>query len=459
MKSLTAKLVFALVTSQFLAILLAMVIFPLFAPFVTYRDIAEQTLRSLALASLSRQADGTLSLSPGAALNDYMSERPGLALAVIDLQRNKVLFTSDPQLADVARISPYYPELSGNLKTRILPALGDYVMVSTEDTRFGPLAVVSSGNQFGWSDLGSFFVAFLPAMMPIYGPVVLGAAVLLPLFISRALRPITAIRNYADRIDANSLSEPLRIENAPREFAPLIGSLNAALSRIEAGFKRQKAYAANAAHELRTPITILAARADRLPHGPDVTELKADVQRITLIVEQLLTAARLNQQTGQGDAQIDLIAAARNVVASFAPLAIERGRAIAFLPEVEHLPVTANALSVGSAISNLVDNALRLEPPGGTVEVSVKATGCVEVCDHGPGFDSADAAAMFEAFWQRDPSSTGAGLGLAIVKDVAERYGGAVDARLRPGGGACFSICIPPAHDGSRDHAAARQSS
>ena len=457
MKSLTAKVVIALVTSQILAILLAMVIFPLFAPFVTYRDIAEQTVRSLAFGSLSQRSDGTLGLTPAPALKDYMARRPGLALAVIDLKDNRVVFASDERLADVARMGPYYPEFSGNLKTRVLQGFGDYVTVSTEDTRFGPLAFVSSGNQFGWADIGSFFIAFLPAMLPIYGPVVLGAALLLPIFISRALRPVTAISNYADRIDTNSLGEPLMIENAPREFLPLIASLNAALGRIDAGFTRQKTYAANAAHELRTPITVLRARVDRLPPGPDVTDLKDDVLRITMIIEQLLTAARLNQQGCQGDAQINLVAVARDAVATFAPIAIERGRSIDFLPELENFEIFANALSVASAISNLIDNALRLEPKDGTVEVTITAVGWVEVCDRGPGFDSADTAAMFEAFWQRDPSSTGAGLGLAIVKDVAHRYGGEVAASLRSGGGACFAIRFPAVDRHASGHAAARR--
>ena len=224
---------------------------------------------------------------------------------------------------------------------------------------------------------------------------------------------------------------------------PLVEAVNAALARLDAGAARQRRFAANAAHELRTPIAILRTRIDALGNAPYSADLKRDVRRIQTIVEQLLTAARLGERGGQMDEIVDLVATIRATVADYAPLVIESKRHIDFDSTVPSVRVQGNRRALESVVANLIDNALRAEPEGGTVLVRIGSNGTVEVIDHGEGVPVDARGMIFEPFWRGDETTPGAGLGLAIVKELMDLHKGEISIAETPGGGATFRLTLP----------------
>lgn len=215
-------------------------------------------------------------------------------------------------------------------------------------------------------------------------------------------------------------------------------AINSAIGRVEEGVRHQRMYAANAAHELRTPVAILGLHIDELSDGPIKAKARADLSRIATLVEQLVTVARLGQTHVAMDERIDVVELARNIIADRAPLAIRNGREIEFVDEVDHHVVTGNRQALASAIANVIENAVRAEPAGGSVVVRAAAGGVLDVVDHGEGVPHEHRALVFEPFWRRSDSTSGAGLGLAIVKEIADRHGITVEIRETGGGGATF---------------------
>jgi signal transduction histidine kinase len=441
-RSLTARLLLGLILAQIAAVLVAMMIFPLMAPFITYDDIAENTLRRRIVASLVREEGGILALQPSRALASYAAARPGIAFAVLDATAKTLAAGGDPALgAALERLGPLYPLDDGSLKAAGPDGLGNVIIV-TEMTSLGRVVIGSVGNRFRLEDVPSFFGAFLPAMFPIYGPIFIGAFVFMPWFVRRSLAPLRRAASAAQAIDAADPHARLPGEGVQTEFMPLIEAVNAALARLELGLKRQKLYAANAAHELRTPVAILKARISALAEGPIKAQLQGDAVRIATLVEQLLTAARLDSQPAMPGEEVDLVALLRDVVADRAPLALRSGRDIAVITQRRSMTLRGHARAIESAIANLLDNALRAEPRGGTVEARIDVDGTIAIIDHGPGVAETDRLAIFEPFWRKSDAEDGAGLGLAIVREVASRHGGSVTVADTPGGGATFRLTL-----------------
>ena len=223
-------------------------------------------------------------------------------------------------------------------------------------------------------------------------------------------------------------------------------AINVALDRVAEGWTRQRLFTANAAHELRTPVAVLQARIDAMaPTAPDRTALARDARRLRLLVDQLLAVARLDHREAALDSPVDLVATVRAMVADCAPLALRTGRAVAFHSRAAAVPVLGDQRSIEGAVANLIDNALRAEPHGGTVDVAVYLDegGIIEVRDHGAGIAPADRAVVFEPFWRKDDSTAGTGLGLATVREVVHMHGGSVSIHETPGGGATLRMILP----------------
>jgi signal transduction histidine kinase len=214
------------------------------------------------------------------------------------------------------------------------------------------------------------------------------------------------------------------------------------LIRIEDGVAKQRLYAANAAHELRTPVAILAIHVDSLPETPLKAKLQLDAVRIGTLVEQLVTVARLGQNALAMDDEVDLVAIARAVIADRAPIAFRNGRELAFETERATMKLRGNAAALSSAIANVVDNAIRAEPESGTVLVRLSEHGYLDVIDHGGGISPEDIPLIFEPFWRKSEQTSGTGLGLAIVREISERHGILVAVHATQGGGATFRFKI-----------------
>ncbi len=191
---------------------------------------------------------------------------------------------------------------------------------------------------------------------------------------------------------------------------------------------------------MRTPLAIMAARIDSQQDAGQADGMRRDVERMRTLVDQLLLVARLERRDVRLEETVDLVALARDVVADCTPLAIAGGRDLALTPEVGQLPVRGGRQVLESALLNLVQNAVRAEPLGGTVDVIVRSPGQILVVDHGAGVALADRESIFDPFWRRDELHPGAGLGLTIVKETAIAHGGGVSVEETPGGGATFRL-------------------
>jgi signal transduction histidine kinase len=262
--------------------------------------------------------------------------------------------------------------------------------------------------------------------------------------ISVAFPPVSKKRSSrAARLTPAAPSERIDASKAPKEIAPLLDAINGALARLEDGARRQRRFTANAAHELLTPIAILRARLDA-PNEPDfLHDLDRDVRRLQSIVEQLLVLARGAEKGRLATEEIDLCALARAMIADYLPLIVDGGRSVAFSPPPGPVLVRANGQALECILSNLITNALRAEPEGGTIEIRVCRGGSVEVADHGEGIAAGERDLVFEPFCRRTEATRGAGLGLSIVKELVEKQGGRVEVTETPGGGATFGIAFP----------------
>jgi two-component system OmpR family sensor kinase len=279
------------------------------------------------------------------------------------------------------------------------------------------------------------------------------------------LRPLDRMGHTADAIAGGDLSQ--RVEPADRrsEVGRLGMALNAMLDRLEQAFaarteseNRLRRFIADASHELRTPLASIRGYAELFRMGaarePDevaraMRRIEDEGQRMGVLVEDLLTLARLDQVADAPHAPVDLRTLARDAVDDARATAPEREITLsADGPAV----VSGDAHQLRQVLGNLVRNALVHTPGGTPVEVIAGGDGAevrVEVRDHGPGLPTDDPAAVFERFWRaeggRERGKGGAGLGLAIVAGIVEAHGGRVEAANAPGGGAAFVVHLPRA--------------
>jgi signal transduction histidine kinase len=167
------------------------------------------------------------------------------------------------------------------------------------------------------------------------------------------------------------------------------------------------------------------------------------VSQLQAIVEQMLIAARLTENQVALDQEINLVKAIRQVVARHLPLAVKCDRAIEFEAVDSPVFVRGNQRAIECAVANIVDNALRAEPVGGTVLVRIRHNAVIEVIDHGEGVDISDSEMIFEPFWRKSEAAPGTGLGLAITKELVEKHHGRLWVEATPGGGATFKLSFP----------------
>ncbi len=260
-----------------------------------------------------------------------------------------------------------------------------------------------------------------------------------------SLAPLRSLVAAVRARDAESLA-PLPLAGLPSELAPLGSALNALLTRLGASFEAQRSFVADAAHELRSPLTALKLQLDLARRAPDddaraqaLAGLAAGTERMRHLVEQLLTLARA--EPGGADAafaETDLAEVARLAAADTVPLAAANAVEVELDAPQPQL-VRADAAALRILLRNLIDNAARLAGRNGRVAVQVAGEGSqaiVRVDDSGPGIPAAERSRVFDRFYRRDSGdSTGSGLGLAIVGAIAQRHGAQVRLADSPLGG------------------------
>lgn len=266
--------------------------------------------------------------------------------------------------------------------------------------------------------------------------------------IARGLRPLERVAVAVGERSPHALL-PLSEAGLPSEVRPLVHALNGLLARLDRALGAQRAFIADAAHELRSPLTAIhlqAQLAERAASDAERTaalaELRGGLERATHLVEQLLTLAR--EEPGVNErpfAPVNLTELARHVTGDFAAIAharhVDLGMTGADAVR-EDVVVAGDAAGLRALLSNLIDNAVRYTPADGRIDVEVRRVqedAVLTVRDTGPGIPSAERARVFDRFY-RLPEAGGAdvpgsGLGLAIVKRIAERHN--ADVALGPG--------------------------
>jgi signal transduction histidine kinase len=288
--------------------------------------------------------------------------------------------------------------------------------------------------------------SFFPKVAWVTFPILI-ALLLFDIMIFRgALDPVREASNTAAAIGPQRTELRLPEQAMPLEVAPLVRAVNQALDRLEAGYRAQRDFTADMAHELRTPLAIVRARVDSLEPGPVRDALRADLVNMTRTVNQVLDIAELESFIVATDAKADLHAVCADAVGFMAPLAVEMSKNIALSGESGPVWVHGHAEALFRAVRNLIENAIRHTPPGVSIEVEVMKNGVVRVRDDGPGVPEADRETIFRRFWRRDRAKgESRGLGLAIVARVAEAHDGSIAVANDPEGGAVFTLKLRPA--------------
>lgn len=270
--------------------------------------------------------------------------------------------------------------------------------------------------------------------------------------VTRTLAPLRRVAAELRGRDARTL-QPLPAEGLPEEISPLVNALNLLLGRLSEALGAQRAFVADAAHELRSPLTALKLQLDLLRRAADDTtraeatrSLAGGIERAVRLVEQLLALARSEPDAPVVREPLELGELARQAVADLVPLATSRGTELVVDAEARVM-LTGERVALTALVRNLVDNAIRYSPHGSRVELSVQREGSgalIRVDDDGPGIPAADRERVFDRFYRRDSGdAAGSGLGLAIVRGVAQRHGGSVALEASPRGGLRVTVRLP----------------
>lgn len=249
------------------------------------------------------------------------------------------------------------------------------------------------------------------------------------LTLQRMLKPLGVAATEAQRITPQTLDTRLRAGDLPRELSPLIDAFNRALDRLQAGFRTQQEFLANAAHELKTPLALIRAQLEVEAPGTGNPHLLQDVDHMARQVQQLLHLAEASEPRNYRIADIDAHGAVAEACAYMARMA-EQGRVrIAYHVEPAATAWQADRGALFTLFKNLLENAIQHSPPGGGVTLIADAAGFT-VADQGAGVGADGLGRLFERFWRSAARrDVGAGLGLSICLEIARAHGWRIEAR------------------------------
>lgn len=276
---------------------------------------------------------------------------------------------------------------------------------------------------------------FLSNMLILGMPLLLLQAFMILMIFRGALRPVLKASREAQNIKYDNLSFRLDEGNVHSEILPLIQSVNNSLARLEKKAEAQKFFIANAAHELRTPISILKARIASLKDEKEVYALNEDLRNINRLISQMLDISRLDLTEAAPQNDVNLNDIAQKACEDMGPLFIAQDKELSLEQRAENQIVHGNEDTLFRAVLNLLENALKHTPEKTPVEVIVGQRKII-VRDYGNPIAEAHKIKIFERF-EKLPESMkthGSGLGLAIVKKAAEIHGGAISIVSREDG-------------------------
>ena len=278
----------------------------------------------------------------------------------------------------------------------------------------------------------------------------------------RALAPVDRIITEVREItDGRSLHRRLAEPMVKDELGRLTETLNQMVTRLERSFAALRRFTADASHELKTPLTVLRAGVERaitMPNLPSealaaLEETLQEINRMTELVEALLMLARADEGTAPLHREtVDLRAIVEETGETGELLAAEAGVNMEVATPADPVIVPVDASRIRQLILNLLTNAVKYTPAGGSVRLLLGPSNgrvTLTVADSGVGIAPGDLPHIFDRFWRADSARTrtgersGTGLGLAICKWIAEAHGGTIDVQSRPGRGTTFTVTLP----------------
>jgi signal transduction histidine kinase len=431
--------------------------------------------RDRLLASLERDA-----FVIGGSAEDVLSAEIGgdttQLQATVDLYRARdgaqVVVTDDAGIAvavsdDESRVGADYsnrPEIAMALTG--IPATGERYSNTLADD----LAYVAVPVRSGPNVVGSVRITFPASVIDdragdkLRGLVLValislvGAGVAALFMAATIAGPIRRLQRTTERVAAGDLASRAANDEGPPEVRQLADSFNTMTGRVNELLDQQRAFAGDASHQLRTPLTALRLQLERagdmIGTDPDgarerIEAASAETERLQRLVEALLMLARAERTTMAAE-PVDVGVAVAERVEMWAPLALERGITVHAAPAATTTGTMATAVphALEQIIDNLLDNAISIVGDGTAIEVAVDrsapATVTVHVLDRGPGMTEAQLAHALDRFWRApDATHQGSGLGLAIVDHLARASGGSVALANRPGGGLDVAVRLP----------------
>lgn len=268
------------------------------------------------------------------------------------------------------------------------------------------------------------------------------------IIIRRQFKSLNLLAKNIDQQDGTQLKR-LSEKNIPLEIIPFIGSINSLISRVQQVMRKQQRFIADAAHELRTPITALSLQSENLKESKSASDresreqqLQSGFDRLGKLVAQLLDLARLQSSVDVKNQTISFNDVVKNTIADLYPLAEASELDLGMLRQDNDILVTDQSGRLGQLVNNAIGNAINYTPANGKVDISLfkengKAVFLVE--DNGIGIPEDELQQVMEPFHRvLESGKPGNGLGLAICHEIAERLNGEISLSNRKGGGLCF---------------------
>ncbi len=330
---------------------------------------------------------------------------------------------------DAAIPLPFPTTLTDGLSTANIAGEDFRVLVRT--TARGERIVVAQeadvrnkeARERAWRSLLPFLILF-PVLLLAVGDLV-----------RKMFRPVSSLSAEINRRDEQAL-HPIDEQHVPSEIRPFVVAINQLLARVAQSMDTERRFVADAAHELRSPMTALSLQAQRLG-ATDMSLLARErlqplsegIERSRKLIDQLLTLASAQSGSTRRPTAVSVHAVYRQVLEDLLPLA-ERKHIDIGVEGVEDVKVVIHEMDLFTLVKNLVDNAIRYTPPGGRIDLSIErndVTVTVQIRDTGPGIVEAERPKVFEPFYRSEMTEEpGSGLGLSIVKAIAARAGALV---------------------------------
>lgn len=381
----------------------------------------------------------------------YSRNHPKLAEQLVTQQAERI-FAALSRGSDVNDIEPPYGASDWTFNVEPVPSATEHDW--TRHSEQGDREVIHgarrlpNGHRVTMSVSGERLALFAPVFLqeayhhvivPV-APVTILLLLLNVYIVRRMLAPLSASAAEVDALDPSRMDTRLSIPPNPREVRALVLAINRALDRLQEAMRTLESFTADAAHEMRTPLSILKLRIDALEPGPIKDRLREDVAAMTRLVNQMLDLAQADTLDAQMNHTVHLSTLVQDVVERMLPMAVARGCDIELIDRGGG-SVRGHAEALARVLTNLIDNAIAHSPRDCRVDVIVGPGPRVEVRDRGPGFTPETSEHLFRRFWRGpSPGHAGAGLGLAIAQSILSRHGASIAADNASDGGAVFTV-------------------